>query len=95
MAPKQTIELECTNPNIQDALSSLGTIYPQDKSEVFKPAKSIHYKDKEYEFNKFCGKYFSTLKYTCTDINRCRGAIRIATVDPLKSVDILRPHASD
>ncbi|CAI2359112.1 unnamed protein product [Moneuplotes crassus] len=95
LTPKDTLDIELINPNIRDTLSSLGSIKCKDPEKVFKPPRSIIYQDKEYLFHKFSGKNFAFVKYKCVDYHRCRGSIKMSSIDPLKPVELIRPHVSD
>ena len=81
--------------NITDSLNSLGKVYSNNESDVFKPPMSVQYSGKEYEFSKFSGRFFSYAKYKCTDYQRCKGSIKISSVDPSREIQIVHPHCED
>jgi hypothetical protein len=93
--PKDSVEVGSWSTDIQEALGSLGKIYTEGKTDVFKPSRLIHYKGKEYEFAKFSGRYFTFIKYKWSDFNRCRGAVKMTAIDPLKNVEMIIPHSQD
>ena len=90
--PPQNIELE--GPNDAKTYQRSGAIsYGIERNKMYRPPKSFEYRGKEYYFNAFTGRYCSYMNYRCRDYKRCKGSIKLNTIDPMNNMEVLKGHS--
>ena len=90
--PPQNVELGVPKPR-ERSTGELISSNAKDKLEQFKPPRYFEFSGNEYYFNAFTGRYFSYMNYRCRDYKRCKGSIKLSTIDPLRNIEILKGHS--